>query len=84
MKGDLLLALPDRGDAAEWFRRGVRSGARNCGAGMPQLRAAVGLCRAQPTEENRELLRGVHATFTEGFTTPDLTEAKELLAEQDA
>ena len=46
---------------------------------MPQLRAAVGLCRAQPTEDGRELLRATYETFTEGFTTPDLIEAKELL-----
>lgn len=78
MKGDLLLALPERGDAAEWFRRGFDAAAE-VGARMPQLRAAVGLCRALPTEENRELLREVHATFTEGFDTPDLREAAELL-----
>ena len=63
---------------AEWFRRGVDQAAE-LGAGMPQLRAAVGLCRAQPTEENRELLRGIHATFTEGFTTPDLADAAAVL-----
>ena len=78
MKGDLLLALPERGDAAESFRRGF-DGAAEAGARMPQLRAAVGLCRAQPTEESTALLRAVYETFTEGFTTPDLTEAQELL-----
>jgi predicted ATPase len=78
MKGELLLELPERGDGAEWFRRGFDQAAE-LGARMPQLRAATGLCRAQPTEENRELLRSVHATFTEGFATPDLTAAAALL-----
>ncbi|HZO58826.1 MAG TPA: adenylate/guanylate cyclase domain-containing protein [Solirubrobacterales bacterium] len=82
-KGDLLLALPDRGDGAEWFRRGVDQAAE-LGAGMPQLRAAVGLCRAQPTAENRELLRGIQATFTEGFATPDLAAAAAVLAQPAA
>jgi predicted ATPase/class 3 adenylate cyclase len=71
-KGDLLE------DGAEWYRRGVDY-ATELGAGMPRLRAAVGLCRAEPTEEHRELLRDVHATFTEGFDTPDLTAAAGLL-----
>jgi len=29
-------------------------------------------------ERDRELLSGVHATFTEGFTTPDLIDARNL------
>jgi hypothetical protein len=51
-------------------------------ARMPQLRAAVRLCRVA-TDTDRsdrlEALRAVHATFTEGFSTPDLVEAAELL-----
>jgi tetratricopeptide (TPR) repeat protein len=78
LKGELLLAMPERGDGAEWFRRGFDQAAE-LGARMPQLRAAVGMYRAQPTERSRELLRGVRATFTEGFTTADLIEAGELL-----
>jgi predicted ATPase len=45
---------------------------------MPQLRAALGLCRAE-SERGTELLRAAYETFTEGFTTRDLIEAKELL-----
>jgi predicted ATPase/class 3 adenylate cyclase len=78
MKGELLLAMAERGDGAEWFRRGFDQAAE-LGARMPQLRAAAGLYRAQPTERNRELLRGIHATFTEGFSTRDLTDAAALL-----
>ena len=57
----------------------VSTAPRRLGARMPQLRAAVGLCRAQPTAESRELLRAIHATFTEGFTTPDLADAAAVL-----
>ena len=45
---------------------------------MPQLRAAVGLCRVQ-RRSTAELLRGTYATFTEGFTTPDLAAAAAAL-----
>jgi hypothetical protein len=57
-------------------------GAAELGARMPQLRAAIGLCRAQQRgggEVARELLRKTYADFTEGFATPDLTEAAALL-----
>jgi hypothetical protein len=70
--------MPARGDGAEWFRRGFDQAAE-LGARMPQLRAAVGLHRAQPTEPSRERVRAVYATFTEGFTTRDVTEAAALL-----
>ena len=46
MKGDLL-ALPERGDAAEPASSTVFDVAAEPGARMPQLRAALGLCRAQ-------------------------------------
>jgi predicted ATPase/class 3 adenylate cyclase len=74
MKGELLLAVPERGDAGEWFRRGFEAAAE-AGVKSMQLRAALGLCRADPSEENKDLLRTTHAGFTEGFTTPDLVEA---------
>lgn len=49
---------------------------------MTQLRAALRLCRlwrSQARDDADRLLRGVYDTFTEGFPTPDLTDAKELL-----
>ena len=49
---------------------------------MTQLRAALRLCRlwrSQGRDEADALLRSVYDTFTEGFATPDLTEARELL-----
>jgi len=42
----------------------------------------VRLCRIATEADRRdrlETLRAVHATFTEGFSTPDLVEAAELL-----
>ena len=84
MKGELLLGLPgaDAGEAVGWLQRGY-DGAAELGARMPQLRAALGLCRAQRArgsdEVARKLLRATYAEFTEGFATPDLTEAAALL-----
>jgi hypothetical protein len=84
LKGDLLLLLPESdGSVAEsWFQRAFDV-ARELDARMPQLRAAIGLYRAQREpggmERARGLLSGVHATFTEGFTTPDLIDARNLL-----
>jgi hypothetical protein len=49
---------------------------------MSQLRAAVRLCRIASEADRRdwlERLRAVHATFTEGFSTPDLLEAGKQL-----
>jgi predicted ATPase len=84
LRGDLLLLLPEpnRPAAEGWFRRAFDV-ARELDARLPQLRAAMGLCRSQResggTDRARELLSGVYATFTEGFTTPDLIDARNLL-----
>jgi predicted ATPase len=78
-KGELLLALPDRGDGTEWLQRAYDVSGE-LGARMSQLRAAIGLCRSQGAGGDAEPLRATYATFTEGFATPDLTEAAELLA----
>ena len=51
-------------------------------APMPQLRAAVRLCRIANDAERSgriETLRAVYATFAEGLDTPDLLEAVALL-----
>jgi hypothetical protein len=84
-KGDILRALPEHGAAAAetWFRRAFDH-AGEAGVRMPQLRAAMGLCRVQRErgdgKEATELLRATYATFTEGFESPDLVEARALLA----
>jgi predicted ATPase/class 3 adenylate cyclase len=84
-KGDLLLLLPEENaPGADASYRGAFDTARELGARMPQLRAAIGLCRWQQKqgdpEDGPRLLSAVYETFTEGFTTPDLTDAGELLA----
>ncbi|HEY7969115.1 MAG TPA: hypothetical protein VID95_03915, partial [Candidatus Limnocylindrales bacterium] len=72
-------AEPDA--AAASFERAY-AGAGTVGARMPQLRAAVRLCRCAPDAERGdrlEALRALHATFTEGSSTPDLRDASALL-----
>jgi predicted ATPase/class 3 adenylate cyclase len=84
LKGDLLLALPPGtgADPERWFQQAFDD-AQGLDARMPQLRAAVRLCRLWRDHDNAEqgsrVLRGVYDTFTEGFTTADLTEAAMLL-----
>src|SRR5829696_4245780 len=84
LKGQLLLALPDAGKAAaeQWLQRAFDM-AKDLDARMPQLRAAVGLCRLWRDQgnagEGSRLLRAIRETFTEGFATADLREANELL-----
>jgi hypothetical protein len=50
---------------------------------MSQLRAALRLCRLRceegEVEEGSQVLRPVYETFTEGFVTADLIEARSLL-----
>jgi predicted ATPase/class 3 adenylate cyclase len=84
LKGDLLLAL-GQGDGADpepWFQRAFDV-AQRLDARMSQLRAAVRLCRLGQDRDgggpDLQRLRGVYGTFTEGFTTADLTEARVLL-----
>ena len=75
MKGELLLGLPgaDAGEAVGWLQRGY-DGAAELGARMPQLRAALGLCRAQRERGSegvaRKLLRATYAEFTEDSRLP--------------
>jgi predicted ATPase len=84
LKGDLLLALPQENGAnpEPWFQRAFDV-AQVLDARMSQLRAAVRLCRLWRDQDNLEhgsrVLRAVYDTFTEGFTTADLTEARVLL-----
>jgi predicted ATPase/class 3 adenylate cyclase len=83
-KGHLLLLLPEAGGARaeDWFQRAFDV-ARGLDARMMQLRAAIELCRSQrepgDAQRGRELLSAVYATFTEGFATPDLVDAGDLL-----
>jgi DNA-binding winged helix-turn-helix (wHTH) protein len=91
VRGELLLGRAREaagespvGDAAELcFRRALEI-ARQQEARSLELRAAMSLARLQTVragrhEEARDLLRSVYASFTEGFDTKDLEDAKALL-----
>ena len=82
-KGELLLRLNSRDNAAEhWFRLAVAT-ARDQGTRSLELRAALSLARMygaqHRSKEARDVLFPVYAWFTEGFDTPDLIDTKELL-----
>ncbi len=82
LKGDLLgfTGAPDA-EVARWFHQAY-DGAGTVGARMTQLRAGTRLCRlwrSQGRIDADRLLRSVYDTFTEGFGTADLTEARDLL-----
>ena len=84
VRGDLSLRglEPDVPAATACYTRGYEM-AVQLGTRGPQLRAAARLVRVA-TDETRpdrlDALRAIHGTFTEGFSTPDLVEAAELLA----
>ncbi|HET6667733.1 MAG TPA: adenylate/guanylate cyclase domain-containing protein [Intrasporangium sp.] len=84
VRGDLSLLGPDASAAAatESYQRAYELSATH-GERMTLLRAAARLVRlARRADRARwiDALAAVHATFSEGFETPDLVEASELLA----
>ncbi|MDQ4130908.1 MAG: hypothetical protein M3133_07975 [Actinomycetota bacterium] len=84
LRGDLLLAAQQAPevDPDGLFQQAFHLAAV-VDARMLQLRAAVRLCRLSrdrgDAEEGDAALRAVYETFTEGFETADLLEAKSLL-----
>ena len=85
-KGESLLALRGTSDAgAEQEFRHALDIARNQSAKLFELRAATGLARLWSTQgkldQARDLLRSICAGFAQGVETPDLREARLLLAE---
>jgi predicted ATPase len=85
LRGELLCrsSRPDLDNAERSFRAAL-SIAREQGTRGFELRAATSLAQLWGNhgrrEEARELLAPVHGSFTEGFDTVDLKEAKALLA----
>ena len=85
LKGESLLALgAGAGEEAEsCFRRAI-SVASDRGAKSWELRATISLCRLLRNRgERREAgrtLAAVYESFTEGFDTLDLRDARELLS----
>jgi predicted ATPase len=85
LKGDLLLAVsPDNAVDAESIYQNAVDDAREVGAAMIELQAAMRLSRLWQNqgrkEEARELLSSAYSKITEGFSTADMKEAKALLA----
>jgi predicted ATPase len=84
LKGELLLAeSPDQIPAAEaCFLRSIET-ARLHGSKGWELRATMGLARLWQRQgrrdDARDALASVFSSYTEGFTTPDLIEARALL-----
>src|SRR5262249_48668658 len=87
LKGEFLLAggPEDSADAEACFGQAIAI-ARRQRAKSPELRATTSLARPCPRpgrrDEARAALAAVYDTFTEGFTTPDLVDARALLESQ--
>ncbi|MGH2655756.1 MAG: ATP-binding protein [Actinomycetota bacterium] len=82
LKGDLLLMVSGPEAAEPWFQHAFDV-ADEVGARLPQLRAAMRLTQLWRAAGVRaggiDILRRVYDTFTEGFDTPDLAEARGIL-----
>jgi predicted ATPase len=84
LQGELLLAeSPDRfSDAEDCFRTAIETARCQQSKGW-ELRSTMSLARlwrqqGRPADA-RTALAAVYGTYTEGFTTPDLVDAKDLL-----
>ena len=81
-KGQVMLRLADSVTAEELYRRALAI-AEEQDAKLWKLRAAVSLARLLANQDRRceahDVLAPIYEWFTEGFNTPDLTEAKKLL-----
>jgi predicted ATPase len=82
LRAESLLTLGDGAAAEASFHKALEV-ARGQEARSWELRAATGLAglwmRHGRKDEAREMLAGIYGWFTEGFVTPDLQEARELL-----
>jgi serine/threonine protein kinase/predicted ATPase len=84
LKGELLLAeSPAQSAAAEaYFRQAIEIAQRQQSKAW-ELRAAMSLARLRERQARhalaRDTLAAVYGTYTEGFMTPDLVEARALL-----
>jgi len=83
-KGQLLLRQGHSEAAEELYRKALRIAVKQ-GAKFWELRAAASLARLRRDQgrhaEARDIFAPVYSWFTEGFGSPDLREAKELLNE---
>src|SRR5690606_13498742 len=86
LRGEILLLSTDADpDEAEACLQTALAVARHQEARSLELRAAMSLARLWrrqgKTDEARALLAPIYDWFTEGFDTPDLKDAKDLLDE---
>jgi predicted ATPase len=85
VRAELLLLVPGSEAEAEASLRQALDLARSQKSTSLELRAAMSLARLLRKQgraaEGRDLLAECYAWFTEGFDTPDLQEARELLEE---
>jgi len=84
IEGEIALAASrDEAAAADHFNRAIELASR-AGARTLELRAALSLARLRRAQgrlgEAREALGRIYSSFTEGFDTRDLEEARSLLA----
>ncbi|MDQ4030514.1 MAG: hypothetical protein M3168_05675, partial [Actinomycetota bacterium] len=80
-RADVLVSLDDAAGAESWLLRAFHE-AGGAGARMIQLRAATRLARLAETTGRGDataMLLEVFETFTEGFDTPQLLEARAVL-----
>jgi predicted ATPase/class 3 adenylate cyclase len=84
LQGDLMNATGDQEAAERSYRRAIGAAERQNAKGL-EVRAATSLARLWRDQdkrtEARDLLAPVYGWFTEGFDTPVLEEAKNLLDE---
>jgi predicted ATPase len=82
LRGELLLMQRNEAEAEASFHKAIEV-ARRQQAKSWELRATVSLCRLQRQQgrvgEARQALAEIFGWFTEGFDTPDLREARDLL-----
>ena len=83
LQGELLLAESrDETAAEDCFSRAIETARRQQSKGW-ELRATMSLARLWQRQgrrdEARDALAAIYGTYTEGFTTPDLVDAKALL-----
>jgi serine/threonine protein kinase/tetratricopeptide (TPR) repeat protein len=82
LKGELCLAEADQQAAEDCFQTAIETARRQQSKAW-ELRATIGLARLwqrmRRRDEARAALAAVYGTFTEGFSTPDLVDAKALL-----
>jgi predicted ATPase len=86
LRGELLLAVSMENAAeAENGLKNALGIALEQGANMLALRTAISLCHVWQKqgkfEESRQLMREVYPRMTEGFSMPDLQEARAILEE---